>query len=219
MSIGGLNYFMLWIILGIIISYIIGSIPTAYIFGRLIKGTDIRSFGSGNVGATNALRLLGRGWGVTVLALDILKGFLPVIILGNYFAQKTTAAQEIFCILLGVSCILGHSWTIFLRFKGGKGVATTLGVLLGLSVNIPGLKMVLGLTMLIWLAVFIASRIISLASILAALSFPVFTAIFKQSPAIIFTGILLSIFIINRHKSNIKRLMAGKESRLSFKNK
>jgi glycerol-3-phosphate acyltransferase PlsY len=208
---------MLWIILGIIISYLIGSIPTAYIFGRLIKGADIRKFGSGNVGATNALRLLGKGWGVTVLILDILKGALPVILLPEFFSAKVPLTLDTFCILLGVSCICGHNWTVFLKFKGGKGVATTFGVLIGLSAKIAGLKIILGLTVLIWLAVFILSRIISLASVIAALSFPLLTLLFKQSYAIVFIGLLLSVFIISRHKSNIKRILEGKEPTLSFK--
>ncbi|MDD2680228.1 MAG: glycerol-3-phosphate 1-O-acyltransferase PlsY [Candidatus Omnitrophica bacterium] len=208
---------MLWILLGIIISYLAGSIPTAYIFGRLLKGVDIRKFGSGNVGATNALRLLGRGWGITVLILDIGKGFLPVIILAQLIGPKTGLAPETFCTLIGISCICGHNWTIFLRFKGGKGVATTLGVVLGLSVKLAGLKIILGLAILVWLAVFVASRIISLASILAALSFPVLAILFRQPLAIILVSIFLSLFIVFRHKSNIKRILKGQEPKLSLK--
>ncbi len=221
---------MLWIILVLIISYFIGSIPTAYIFGWVIKGVDIRKFGSGNTGATNALRLLGKGWGVVILALDILKGFLPVIFLGDFLVKElnltqasynpagifTGQAQNLF-IIIGLSCICGHNWTIFLKFKGGKGVATTLGVLLGLAVKITGLKVVLGLTVLVWFTSFFIVRIISLSSILAALSFPLFTILFRQSAIVILVGILLSIFIILRHKSNIKRLLEGKEKRISFR--
>jgi len=208
---------MLWIILGIIISYLVGSIPTAYIFGRLIKGEDIRKFGSGNVGATNALRLLGNGWGAIVLALDILKGVLPVIILANIIGPKTALAPDFFCILIGISCICGHNWTIFLKFKGGKGVATSLGVLIGLSAKIAGLKIILGLVIFIWLITFILSRIISLSSITAALSFPLLTLLFRQSWPIVIIGLLLSIFIVFRHRPNIKRILEGKEPRLNFK--
>ncbi|MCX5700247.1 MAG: glycerol-3-phosphate 1-O-acyltransferase PlsY [Candidatus Omnitrophica bacterium] len=207
---------MLWIILAIIISYLFGSIPTAYIFGRIIKGTDIRKFGSGNVGATNALRLLGKGWGITVLILDIFKGFLPVVLFGNILTGRIVIPLDIFCLLVGVSCICGHNWTIFLGFKGGKGVATTLGVLLGLSVKIAGLKFILILTVLVWLVTFITSRIISLASILAAISFPVFATFLSKSFPVIFVGLLLSIFIILRHKANLQRLILGKEPRLNF---
>lgn len=210
---------MLWIIPAVIISYLVGSIPTAYIFGRLIKGQDIRKFGSGNVGATNALRLLGTGWGVTVLILDIAKGALPVIFLPGFFNFNSAVSPDIFCIITGIACICGHNWTIFLKFKGGKGVATTLGVLIGLSAKISGLNVILGLAVLIWFAVFIFSRIISLSSVIAALSFPVMALLFRQSQPVILSSILLSIFIVLRHLPNIKRLLEGKESRLSFKKK
>lgn len=208
---------MLWTILGITISYLFGSIPTAYIFGRVIKKTDIRKFGSGNVGSTNALRLLGRGWGVTVLALDILKGFLPVVILPGAIGARSNVSLETFCILAGIACICGHNWTLFLNFKGGKGVATTLGVLLGLSIKITGLKVILGISVFIWLAVFVISRTISLASVLAALSFPLLTILFRQSASLTFIVAVLAAFIIYRHKSNIQRILAGKEPKLSFK--
>jgi len=206
---------MLRIIFIIAISYLLGSIPTAYIFARLLKGIDIRKFGSGNVGATNAFRALGKGWGIIILLLDILKGFLPVVLLGDLFTKQLdlTQAQNIF-IIIGLGCICGHNWTIFLKFKGGKGVATTLGVLSGLALKIPGLNIVLGLTILVWFGSFLILRIISLSSVLAAISFPLFTILFRQSNVIISLGILLSIFIVLRHKSNIKRLLQGKESRL-----
>ncbi len=208
---------MQWIVLGIIISYFIGSIPTAYIFGRLLKGVDIRKFGSGNVGATNALRVLGKGAGITVLVLDILKGFITVIFLGNLIALRLTGISETAArILLGFSCICGHNWTIFLGFKGGKGMATTLGVLLGLAFKIGGLKLIFALVILTWLAVFIVTRIVSLASILAGISLPLFVVLFKESGILILTSVILALFILLRHKSNLKRLFQGKEPRLTF---
>ncbi len=209
---------MLRIILIVTVSYLLGSIPTAYIFARILKGIDIRKFGSGNVGATNAFRALGKGWGITILLLDVLKGFLPVILIGDLFTKHLdlTQAQNIF-ILIGISCIAGHNWTIFLKFKGGKGVATTLGVLLALALKIAGLNLVLGLTVLVWFTSFFIARLISLSSVLAALSFPLFTILFRQSLTVISLGTLLAIFIILRHKSNIQRLLAGKESRINFK--
>lgn len=206
------------IILAAILSYLIGSIPTAYIFVRWIKKADIRKIGSGNVGATNALRVLGKGWGITILVLDILKGLLPVIILGSLFAPSVSLAQErnLF-IIIGLSAICGHNWTIFLNFKGGKGVATTLGVLIGLAFKIPGLNIVLGLTVLVWVVSFALIRIISVSSILAAVSFPIFTLIYRQSKLVILVGILLSLFVILRHRSNIQRLLKGEEPSLSLK--
>jgi glycerol-3-phosphate acyltransferase PlsY len=209
---------MLWIILGIIVSYLIGSIPTAYIFGRLLKGIDIRRFGSGNVGATNALRVLGKGPGIAVLVLDILKGFLPVIFLGNFLDPRITfISDEVLRLILGLSCICGHNWTIFLGFKGGKGIATTFGVLLGLSLKITGLKLILGLVILTWLLIFIIVRIVSVASVLSGVALPIYIIIFKQPAILIFAGILLCLFIILRHKSNLTRVLQGKEPRLNFK--
>jgi glycerol-3-phosphate acyltransferase PlsY len=209
---------MLLIFFAAAISYLIGSIPTAYIFVRVLKGMDIRKFGSGNVGATNAFRLLGRGWGITILLLDIIKGFLPVVILGSILAPRINLIQnQNLFIIIGLSAIFGHNWTIFLNFKGGKGVATTLGVLFGLAFKIPGLNLVLGLTILVWFATFFIVRIISFSSVMAAISFPVFTMVFGQSLLVVLLGVLLSVFIILRHKSNIKRLIKGEESRLSFK--
>ena len=200
---------MLRITLGILISYLVGSIPWAYIFGRLLKGIDIRQFGSGNVGATNALRVLGRGPGIVVLVLDILKGVLTVVILGQ---------TEILSIVFGLCCICGHNWTVFLKFRGGKGVATTLGVLLGLAIKIQGLGLILGLLVITWFSVFVFSKIISLSSVVTAIVFPVYTVLFKrflkQPNVLICLSIILSILIILRHKSNLKRLLQGKEPRI-----
>jgi len=211
---------MLWIILAITISYLIGSIPTAYIFGRLLKGIDIRKFGSGNVGATNALRVLGKPAGITILILDILKGFLVVVFLGNFIALRMMdISSETLRIILGLSCICGHNWTLFLKFKGGKGVATTFGVLLGLAIKIAGLKLVVGLAILTWLVIFIITRIVSLASVLTGISLPIYMMFFKQSFSLISLSIILSIFILLRHRANLKRLFQGKESRLKRNSK
>jgi acyl phosphate:glycerol-3-phosphate acyltransferase len=208
----------MWIVLGILINYLIGSIPTAYIFGRLLKGIDIRQYGSGNVGATNALRVLGKGVGITVLALDIVKGFLPLLLWGDFFALRTPQIQpEIVYIILGVSCICGHNWTIFLNFKGGKGIATTLGMLLAIAVKVAGLGWVIGLVLLVWAGTFIISRIVSLSSLVAAISLPVFMIIFRQPLTLIVASAFLSCFTIYRHKSNIQRLRQGKESTIRFR--
>jgi glycerol-3-phosphate acyltransferase PlsY len=208
---------MLWIILGLIISYFIGSIPTAYIFGRILKGIDIRKFGSGNVGATNAMRVLGKGWGIAVLFLDVLKGFLPVVFLGDFISLKTPIiSSEALRIILGLSCISGHNWTLFLKFKGGKGVAATFGVLFGLSVEIPGLKLILSLMILTWLLIFLITKIVSVSSMLSAIALPVYMALFNQSKVLISSSVILAIFIILRHKSNLKRFFRGTEPRLKF---
>jgi len=207
---------MLWTATVIIISYLVGSIPTAYIFGRVIKGVDIRKFGSGNVGATNAMRLLGKKIGVTVLLLDILKGFLAVFILGNLFKNRGLLPRDAFLIMLGVAVICGHNWTVFLSFKGGKGIATTFGVLIAFACNIPGLNIILGLTILTWLVSFLISRIVSASSVIAAISLPIYMAVFKQPRLMLYATMLLSAFVILRHKANLVRLFKGEEKRLTF---
>jgi len=208
---------MLWIILGITISYFIGSIPTAYIFGRILKGVDIRRLGSGNVGATNALRVLGKIPGITVLILDMLKGLAPVLFIGDFLVARAALSQETIRVFLGVSCIGGHIWTIFLRFKGGKGVATTFGVLLGLSLRIPGLIWVLSSVILTWLVVFIALRMVSLASIISILAMPLFMLLFKKPAILVLSSMFLAVLIVIRHSTNLKRILQGKESRLRLK--
>lgn len=207
---------MPWIIPAIIISYLVGSIPTAYIFGRLLKGVDIRKFGSGNVGATNAMRLLGKPAGISVLILDILKGLVIVILLGNIAIAKTHTGitDSTLRIVLGLSVISGHNWTIFLNFKGGKGIATTLGVMLGLAATVPGLKITLGLTILTWLIVFLIARIVSVASIISGIAVPIYMVVFAQTRPLLWLGIILAGFILIRHRSNIQRFLQGKEPRL-----
>ncbi|MDD5465233.1 MAG: glycerol-3-phosphate 1-O-acyltransferase PlsY [Candidatus Omnitrophica bacterium] len=206
---------MLWTIAALLASYLLGSIPTAYLFGKALKGIDIRKVGSGNVGATNALRALGKGPGITVLLIDILKGFITVILLGDFFVNKPHLLQaQNLRIFMGLCCICGHNWTIFLQFKGGKGIATTFGVLLGLSMKVPGLNIVIGLIILTWLLVFFSFRIVSLASIIAALALPIFCFLFKQPFVLTSVSLLLCIFVIIRHKANLARIFQGKESRL-----
>ncbi len=208
---------MLQIIIAVIISYLLGSIPTAYIFGRILKGIDIRKFGSGNVGATNALRVLGRWPAIAVLTLDILKGFIAVLFLGNFLAQRVNYLPgEALRIIMGLSCIAGHTWTVFLKFKGGKGIAASFGVLLALSIKIPGLKVIMILLIFSWVLIFIVTRIVSLASILSAVLLPIYMFLFRQTPLLLISSIILSIFVILRHYPNLRRLRQGQEQRLKL---
>jgi len=206
---------MLWIILAIIISYLAGSIPTAYIAGRILKGKDLRQFGSHNVGATNAFRVLGRGIGITVLLFDMIKGIIPVVVIGNFLSAKNTfASPEMLSVILGLAAVCGHNWTIFLNFKGGKGVATTFGVLIGLAIKYPLLWTVFGCVVGVWIVSFLISRMVSLASLISSLTLPLFMLLFKPKPELIILSIILSLFIIFRHKANIKRIFRGEERRL-----
>ena len=207
------------LILGLIFSYLIGSIPTAYIFGKVFKGIDIRKHGSGNIGATNAFRVLGPAIGITVLALDALKGAACVVLAADFILKQQVVNELLIRVLCGVIAVLGHSFTIFLRFKGGKGMAAALGVLIGLSLKFSFLKIILLGEILIWLMVFLFSRIVSLASIVSAVIFPVFFIAFRQPWPLILMGLGLSIFIIARHKSNIYRLLRNQEPRLILNQK
>jgi glycerol-3-phosphate acyltransferase PlsY len=206
---------MLWTIAALITSYLLGSIPTAYLFGRLLKGIDIRNSGSGNVGATNALRVLGKGPGITVLLLDIFKGILAVTFLADCFSGRSILFQEYnLRIIMGLCAICGHIWTVFLRFKGGKGIATSFGVLVGLALKLPGLGIVIAILVSVWLLTFIFTRLVSLASVCAALCLPFSVFIFKQPPLLSAASLVLAVFVIFRHKSNIARILQGKEPRL-----
>src|SRR3989338_4435021 len=165
------------VLLAIAISYLIGSIPTAYIFGKWYKGIDIRQHGSGNAGATNVFRVLGKWPGIIVLTLDILKGIVAVVVIGDLFGL--TQVWPI--ILLGVAGVAGHNWTVFLNFKGGKGIATSLGVLIGLTIKIAAIRPVLFMTVVIWAVCFIVSGFVSLASIVAATILPILMVATNQS--------------------------------------
>ena len=203
------------IIIASFISYLVGSIPTAYIFGRVLKGIDIRKSGSGNVGATNAFRVLGKTAGITVLVIDVLKGLFCVIVVGRLLVGADLPVSDIVArITLGFICICGHNWTIFLQFKGGKGVATTLGVLIGLGIIVPGLGKALLLAVMIWIVTFVFFRTVSVSSILSSICFPIFVFVFKQPPTIMIVSLILSVFILFRHRSNIQRIFQGKERRL-----
>jgi glycerol-3-phosphate acyltransferase PlsY len=202
----------LLLVISAILSYLIGSIPVAYIFGRLLKGIDIREHGSGNMGATNAFRVLGKGPGTVVLILDIIKGIIPVTLLANALDQGAALSL----VIISVAAVAGHNWTVFLGFKGGKGMATSLGVLIGLAVQLPGLRIVLGLATLTWLVLFLLFGFVSLASIAAAMALPVLMVVFEAPFPMKVMGIVLCIFIVFRHRSNIKRLAKGQENRVYF---
>lgn len=197
--------------LGFAAAYIIGSVPTAYIFGRVIKGIDIREYGSGNVGATNVFRVIGKIPGVIVLTIDIIKGFVCATYLASGFLYLAPVTRpELYRILVGLSAIAGHNWTIFLNFKGGKGVATSAGVVIGLIPKISWLGF------LVWLIMFFITGFVSLASIIAAISIPIFTLAFGEPAEIIIFMCVLCLIIAYKHKPNIRRLSRGEEKRITF---
>jgi glycerol-3-phosphate acyltransferase PlsY len=185
----------------LLISYLSGSIPFGLIFSKIVMKADIRQHGSGNIGATNAVRLGGKWFGLLILICDALKGFFPIMLAKIYHPHHITT-----CLTLA---IMGHIFPIWLKLKGGKGVATALGAILGYSIY-------LGLSVLIcWIIVFAMFRISGLASIITAIALPIIAHYglnleFKDV-AMLAT---VSVLIIIRHKSNIMRLMAGKEKKL-----
>lgn len=190
------------------ISFLVGAIPFGYIVARLVKGVDIRTQGSGNVGATNVFRVVGKSWGILVFCLDFLKGFIIV-----FLACLAKDFGPYLLIITGVLAICGHNWTPFLGFKGGKGVATSLGVLFALSFAFVSLKIILPIALLVWIIVFILARMVSLASLLASFVFMVLALFLSQGIQIKFFTILLFLFILIKHKSNVKRILKGKENK------
>jgi len=191
----------------VVVCYLLGSIPTGYLWGKA-RGFDIRTVGSGNIGATNVMRALGAGPGIAVLLIDTLKGFLPVFFAPRLFPDVDRNAVQVVCC---VSVIAGHNWTCWLKFKGGKGIATSAGALLAFLPR--PLLCALG----VWGIVFGASRYVSLASISAAAAIPVTTwFITRDTTLTIFTGVLGAV-LIYKHKANIQRLLAGTESRVGTK--
>lgn len=200
------------IILGILAAYLIGSIPTAYIFGKVSKGIDIRQHGSGNVGATNAFRVLGKTPGIICLILDILKGMLVIVGVSWIFNLNTNVQL----IILSLAVVAGHNWTIFLKFKGGKGIATTLGVLIGLTVKIAAIRPVLLITLASWIISFLISRIVSISSIIAAVVLPISMLLTNQEFELVFLGVVFCIWVVFRHRPNIKRLLSGQETKVDI---
>ncbi len=190
----------------IIVAYVAGSIPSAYLAGQS-RGVDLRKHGSGNLGATNVVRVLGARIGAMVFLADFLKGFLPVLLLPRIVAS---AHGELFALALGVAAIIGHVRPVFLRWqKGGKGVATAAGVFMALA-WVPTL-----IALVVWLAVFAAFRYVSLASLVAALVLPVALlltgAAYTDTLAI--AAFVVALFVFVTHRGNIARLRRGEEHR------
>ena len=191
----------------IAISYFFGSIPFAYILTLILGYGDIRKMGSGNVGATNVLRTGKKSLAIAVLILDIVKGFLPIVIFLKYYQLSYPSS---FLILIGSMSIIGHIFPIWLKFKGGKGVATYIGFISGISFTL-GIICVLS-----WLLTASIKKYSSLASILSLIIMPISSFIFKYDLKITIILIILSILIIIKHSSNIKRLLNNSENKIKL---
>lgn len=203
------------IIVVAVCSYLLGSIPSGYIIGRF-AGVDIRKHGSGNIGATNVLRILGKKYGYVVFFCDALKGFLAVR-LAVFAADQFVATHRYtdwFAILAALMCVLGHTFPVWLKFKGGKGVATSAGVMLGLA---PIATVV---AVFVWVIVFETTRYVSVASVAGAVALPAAIGVLLKlhlgrSVPIFCSAIVLATVVCWRHRSNFTRLVRGTEQRFT----
>lgn len=188
----------------LLLAYLLGSIPTGYLIGKFTQGIDIRKYGSGNIGATNVLRTLGKKLAIFTLLFDFAKGYLPVMLTEQKF-------PGFFPFLVGIMVIFGHTWTIFLRFRGGKGVATAAGVFLALF-PLPTLSAVVVFILLV-----ILTGYISVGSIGSALFLPLSIWFFGHSFVLTLATLFISFLVIFNHRQNIQRLIQGKENKFKVK--
>jgi len=219
---------MLNLLVIVILSYLVGSIPNSIIIAKSVAGINIKEHGSGNAGGTNVMRVLGKKYGLLVILLDALKGAVAVIIisrlyLGSFPFPNNTPFDDftLIQVIAGVSAVLGHIWTIFAGFKGGKGIATGLGVL----ISVVTLDMLLGLAVFAIVVGF--SKYVSLGSIMAAISVPIFMIVRENVFDVDIIGyhtllpfvIGLALIVLYTHRANLNRLFSGKESKISFSKK
>jgi acyl phosphate:glycerol-3-phosphate acyltransferase len=194
------------------VSYLLGAVPFGFLIARA-RGIDIRTVGSGNIGATNVLRSVGKSWGVLALVLDALKGLVPAavfpVLASMAFDMEAGATLRLCC---GCAAVIGHNYPVYLKFKGGKGVATTAGALIGIA----PLALLCGLAM--FAVVFGASRMVALGSISAAIVIPIVAWVlyYEQGKLVPIVLTVLGILAIWRHRANIGRILNGKENRIEF---
>ena len=187
----------------LLLSYLVGAVPTSYLAGRIFRGIDLRKHGSGNLGATNLYRTLGWKYAVPVGLLDIAKGVVPVVL----FAPQVSTSQRV-AAALGVAAVVGHVYSVFVRFRGGKGVATAAGVMLGLA------PFAIAVLLVVWAVVVFGTGYVSLGSIVAASLLPV--AVWVLHPGtrgLLPVVALVAAGIVWLHRANIRRLLAGTENR------
>jgi len=196
--------FILYLLL-IIASYFIGAIPSGVVLAKAFSSKDIRQEGSGNIGATNVTRVLGKKFGAVTLAGDLLKGFLPVFV-GSYLVSSLSVV----C-LMGLAAFLGHLFPVYLRFKGGKGVATALGVFLYFAPSVILVEIV------IFVAVVGIWKYVSLGSLIAAAAMPLLLLLFAFPKPVVLLSIAFALLIFIKHKANIQRLLNGTENKFGTK--
>lgn len=203
----------------IIVAYLLGSIPFALLIARAY-GIDIRKIGSGNIGATNLSRAVGRKPAYACFALDVAKGLLPTLIAAGLLSSPPTVRELFLCLAVGCAAILGHIFPIYISFKGGKGVATSFGVALGLW---PYFTLPAVFALAVWMFVVLVWRYVSLASIIASVAFPIALSLanalvpswsFSVLWPLFIAAIAIPLMVIIRHRENIKRLVAGTESKI-----
>jgi glycerol-3-phosphate acyltransferase PlsY len=192
--------------LALLAAYLIGSVSFGYMAGKLLKGIDIREFGSGGTGTTNIQRTLGTGPALVVLLLDAAKGYLAVIVAG-----ALTTNPSGWMLLAGLAAVAGHNWPIFHRFRGGRGIATSIGVLLGLAPVVILISIGVGVILIA------ITRYVSLGSIVGSILIPILSLILGLPLTYVLFGTVLAGFAVWRHRQNISRLLAGTESKLGTK--
>ncbi|MCE5328922.1 glycerol-3-phosphate 1-O-acyltransferase PlsY [bacterium] len=211
---------LLYKILLVVFAYSFGSFPTAFIIYKASKGGDIRNYGSGNVGGTNVLRSAGPGLGILTIVVDILKGFIPVLLIYLFFP-----ASYILYIITTVSVLIGHVFPVFLKFKGGKGVSTVGGMIIASCVlPFSGANLILRLLpaviiVLTVLVIFFLTRVMSIGSITAAVINPIMFYVCKYDNYIIIAAAIWSVIVLVAHRENIKRLFKGEEKKILRKEK
>ncbi len=205
-----------FIILGCLLAYLFGSIPSAVWVGQAFFGIDIRDYGSGNAGATNTFRVLGKKWGVLVMLMDLVKGYtaatLPWIMVSmNVIPYDDVILYQLLC---GMFSVVGHVFPVFSQFRGGKGIATLFGMVLAIH------PIVALLCLLIFLVVLLTSRFVSLGSMIGTLCFPILLLLPRfnpEEPALIVFGFLMFGVVIFTHQKNIRRLLKGQESKANIR--
>ncbi|OEG62512.1 MAG: acyl-phosphate glycerol 3-phosphate acyltransferase [Halanaerobium sp. MDAL1] len=199
---------MMRIFIAILISYLIGSIPSGFLLTKYVMKKDVRQYGSGNIGATNVARVMGLKSGILVAVFDILKGYLGVMVGQAILGDNLSTA----ILFVAIAAIAGHDWSIFLGFSGGKGVATTFGVILRLY------PLAFLIYALIWLALVLTTRYVSLGSIIGSMSLPLTLYFTSFATKHVIFAALLWLFVMYTHRANIKRLLNGEENRMDPEN-